>query len=179
MKPERWKQIERLYHAALEREAERAAFLDEACAATRNCGGSQSLLASDAEAGSFLATPAAGDVAQGDRRGTDPSRIGRRSGTTRFCRCWAQAAWAKSIWPRTRGWSARWRSSCCPPSSPPTPGECAASRRRRAPPRRSIIRTSSRFTRSAKSRNTALHRHRVRRGRDAAPANVRARRNNG
>lgn len=33
MKAERWRQIERLYHAALEREPdERAAFLDEACA---------------------------------------------------------------------------------------------------------------------------------------------------
>jgi len=33
MKPERWKQVERLYHAALDRApGERAAFLDEACA---------------------------------------------------------------------------------------------------------------------------------------------------
>jgi len=33
MKPERWRQIERLYHAALEREAsQRADFLAEICA---------------------------------------------------------------------------------------------------------------------------------------------------
>jgi hypothetical protein len=33
MKPERWKQVGHLYHAALESEPEsRAAFLDEACA---------------------------------------------------------------------------------------------------------------------------------------------------
>ena len=32
MKLERWRQVERLYHAALEREeSERGAFLDEAC----------------------------------------------------------------------------------------------------------------------------------------------------
>jgi eukaryotic-like serine/threonine-protein kinase len=32
MKPERWKQVEQLYHAALERESDkRAAFLAEAC----------------------------------------------------------------------------------------------------------------------------------------------------
>ncbi len=32
MTPERWREIERLYHAALERDAaERAAFLNEAC----------------------------------------------------------------------------------------------------------------------------------------------------
>ena len=33
MKPERWRQMEEVYHAALERDAgERASFLDEACA---------------------------------------------------------------------------------------------------------------------------------------------------
>jgi hypothetical protein len=39
MKPERWKQIEQLYDAALEREAsQRTAFLDQACASERELG---------------------------------------------------------------------------------------------------------------------------------------------
>ena len=38
MKAERWQQIERLCHAALEREeSQRAAFLEEACGGMRPC----------------------------------------------------------------------------------------------------------------------------------------------
>jgi len=60
MDSERWQQIEKLYHAALEREGSgRADFLKEACAddpALRD--EVESLLASDAAAGNFIEAPA-------------------------------------------------------------------------------------------------------------------------
>jgi eukaryotic-like serine/threonine-protein kinase len=52
MNPERWRQIDRLYHAALERGAtERGAFLDESCAGDEELRREvESLLAADEEA---------------------------------------------------------------------------------------------------------------------------------
>jgi serine/threonine-protein kinase len=60
MEPERWLKVERLYHAALERDAgERSGFLSEACAGDDTLRREvESLLAEDEEAGSFLGTPA-------------------------------------------------------------------------------------------------------------------------
>ena len=61
MDPDRWKQIEQLSHAALEREeSSRAAFLDEACAGDEALRRQvESLLAHYAQAsGSFLEEPA-------------------------------------------------------------------------------------------------------------------------
>ena len=60
MKPERWQQIDRVFQAALEYEPdERAAFLDEACAGDPNLRREvEALLACDAEAETFIETPA-------------------------------------------------------------------------------------------------------------------------
>src|SRR5438552_18405004 len=60
MKPESWEQIEKIYHAALEREPEkRAAFLDEACAGDEELRCEvAALLAYDDPEGSFIETPA-------------------------------------------------------------------------------------------------------------------------
>ena len=60
MDPERWSEIERLYHSALERDkSERPAFLARACAGDESLRREvESLLASDAEAGSFIESPA-------------------------------------------------------------------------------------------------------------------------
>src|SRR5437667_8066550 len=82
MKPERWKQIEQLYHAALQREAsQRAAFLAQACAEDEALRQEvASLLASDAEAGSFLAAPAAEVAARLIAAEPGPSSIGRQIG---------------------------------------------------------------------------------------------------
>ncbi|MGH9843345.1 MAG: serine/threonine-protein kinase [Blastocatellia bacterium] len=59
MTPDRWKQVERLYHAALEREPEsRAEFLDEACAADEELRREvASLLAYDDRPASFIEAP--------------------------------------------------------------------------------------------------------------------------
>jgi tetratricopeptide (TPR) repeat protein/tRNA A-37 threonylcarbamoyl transferase component Bud32 len=83
MTNERWQRVDELYHAALEREGtERAAFLETACkgddALRREV---ESLLASDDDAGSFLAesamSVAAGELAQSPA----PSRVGARLGS--------------------------------------------------------------------------------------------------
>ncbi len=82
MKPERWKQIEQLYDAALECDAsQRAVFLDQACAEDEALRREvASLLASDARAGSFLAAPALEIVAQVMAAEPNSSPIGRQIG---------------------------------------------------------------------------------------------------
>jgi serine/threonine protein kinase len=59
MTPERWRQIEQLYHAALERApGERASFLDQACAGDGELRREvESLLASHEQAGTFIDRP--------------------------------------------------------------------------------------------------------------------------
>jgi len=82
MKPERWKQIEKLYDAALQLEApRRAAFLDRACDGDEELRREvASLLASDAQAGSFLAAPAVEVAAKVIAAEPVSSPIGRRIG---------------------------------------------------------------------------------------------------
>jgi serine/threonine protein kinase len=64
MTPERWQQIDQLFHAALQREAnERAAFIAEGCAGDETLRKDiEDLLASHEQSNSFIETPAA-DVA--------------------------------------------------------------------------------------------------------------------
>jgi len=64
---ERWLKVERLYHAARQREAsQRAGFLREACAGDESLQCEvESLLAEEEETGSFLGTPAFEAAAQG------------------------------------------------------------------------------------------------------------------
>src|SRR5712691_10047946 len=66
MNPERWQQIDRLFHSALERDGgERAAFLVQACLGDERLRQEiDSLLASHDQAASFIETPA-GDAAAG------------------------------------------------------------------------------------------------------------------
>jgi tetratricopeptide (TPR) repeat protein len=60
MKPERWQQLDRLFHSALGRaSAERGALLDEACAGNETLRKEvEDLLAGHEEAGSFIESPA-------------------------------------------------------------------------------------------------------------------------
>src|SRR5262245_45804868 len=66
MKPEKWEQIERLYHSALERKpGERESFLDQACAGDDELRREiSSLLAHDGFGDSFIAAPILADTAQ-------------------------------------------------------------------------------------------------------------------
>ena len=82
MKPERWKQIEKIYDAALEFDASRrASFLDQACEGDEELRQEVvSLLASNEQAGSFLAEPATEVMARGVAAEGDSSQVGRQIG---------------------------------------------------------------------------------------------------
>ena len=60
MKPERWQQLDTLFHSALEREPhDRASFLDEACAGDQQLRREvEALIAANEQAGSFIEKPA-------------------------------------------------------------------------------------------------------------------------
>ena len=66
MNPEQWKQIEELYHAALERaEGERAVFLEQACGGDEGLRREvESLLSFHQQAGSFIEAPALEEAAR-------------------------------------------------------------------------------------------------------------------
>jgi serine/threonine protein kinase len=86
MKAERWQQIEKVYYAARECDASRrAAFLDEACAGDEElCREVESLLASDDQAGDFLAMPALKVAADEIAAEQDQSLLGRQVGHYRI-----------------------------------------------------------------------------------------------
>ena len=75
MKPERWQQVERLYHAALEHEqAERDAYLEAACAGDQSLRREvETLLAHDKEAEDFIESPALEAMARALAQ--DPSQL--------------------------------------------------------------------------------------------------------
>src|SRR5262245_60376279 len=82
MTPERWRQIEQLYHGALKRDTdERAAFLAEACAGDESLRGEvESLLRCDARAERFFESPALDVAAQLCAEDRVQSMIGRQIG---------------------------------------------------------------------------------------------------
>src|SRR5262249_59770722 len=83
---ERWRQIEKLYYGARKCEASRrAAFLDQFCAGDEELRREvESLLASDAQAGAFLATPALKVAADEIAAEQDQSLLGRHVGHYRI-----------------------------------------------------------------------------------------------
>jgi hypothetical protein len=115
MTPDRWAEVERLYHAALARDVgERVAFLRETCAddvaLQREV---ELLLAQQASAQGFLGEPALAVAAQmvSQRRGT--MVIGRQIGVYRLHALLARAGWGRSIALVTRNSAAMSRSRSC------------------------------------------------------------------
>ena len=84
MNPERWQQLDDLFHAALERAPEeRAAFLDEACAGDESLRYKvEALLAAHAEAASFIESPAMDVEAREIAAGRASSQGGLETGAT-------------------------------------------------------------------------------------------------
>src|SRR4029434_4975132 len=78
MKPERWRQVERLYYAALERQPdERAAFLGSACAGDESLRREvASLIAAGDGIGGFMEPPAS-VAAEAQATAPQPSMIGQ------------------------------------------------------------------------------------------------------
>jgi hypothetical protein len=84
--PERWRQIEKLYHAALElRPEEREAFLDQACAGDEELRREVvSLIASHNQARTFISAPPADVIGAMIAERQSGSMIGRRLGRYRL-----------------------------------------------------------------------------------------------
>jgi len=82
MTPERFKEVERLYHLALEQEpSQRAAFLKSACGDDEGLQKEvESLLAHEGQADNFMEEPALEVAAQGLAPSDIPSLVGRRLG---------------------------------------------------------------------------------------------------
>jgi serine/threonine-protein kinase len=84
MKPECWQQLDKLFHAALEREqGERVAFLDHACAGDKSLRKRvEALLAAHKEAGSFIESPAIEVEARGLAAAEESADTAMASGKT-------------------------------------------------------------------------------------------------
>ncbi|MEW6212330.1 MAG: protein kinase [Acidobacteriota bacterium] len=78
MTPERWQQIEKIFQSVLDRPpADRAAFLDEACAGDNELRKEvESLIASDEQAGSFIAPVEADFIQPADETSLSGSQVG-------------------------------------------------------------------------------------------------------
>lgn len=100
---DRWQQIERLCHSALEREeSQRGEFVKEVCAGDEELRREvESLLAHDQAAGTFLQEPAIKVAAGALREEQGASLVGSQLGSYHiFFLCSAPAAWEKYIAPR-------------------------------------------------------------------------------
>src|SRR5687767_5334118 len=86
MKPERWQQIERLYHAALQREPdERVAFLESVCAGDESLRSEvASLIAAGDRIGSFMEAPSGAVAAETPAGAPQPSVVGQMLGHYRI-----------------------------------------------------------------------------------------------
>ena len=121
MEPERWRRVERLYHAALELEpGKRAAFLAGACGGDAALKSEvESLLAEAEAADSFLEAPARQQlmeavggpvrVLEDSARRAGDSTVENMSGQSishyRVLERLAVGAWEWFTKPRTRGWA--------------------------------------------------------------------------
>jgi len=83
MNPERWQQVEKIYHSALDvAESDRSAFIEKVCAGDAGLRREvESLLASDAEAGGFIESPALELMAEAKTDWDISSLVGRTFGT--------------------------------------------------------------------------------------------------
>ena len=81
MTPERWRQVEQIYHSAMEREeSHRAAFLEKACAGDEELRREvESLLAQQTQAENFIEAPALEVAAEGMARNSDQITVSVRS----------------------------------------------------------------------------------------------------
>jgi hypothetical protein len=154
MTPERWEQIERIYHAASERAPEqRVPFLVQACSGDDELRREvESLLSSHDQVASFIEEPPE-DVAAGMMT-EERSRamIGRVLGRYQLRSLLGAGGMGKSTVRETCAWTVTWPSKSCLSIWPKMQTPCTASSVRPRPWPRSRTRTSWRFTISAMSR---------------------------
>jgi len=114
--PARWRHIESILDLALDlSSAERSAILDESCADDPGLRAEvEAVLAADAQAGTFLVTPA-GEYAPDlladavEEEEGEPDLSGHQMGPYRLLREIGAAAWGPSMRRRTHGSAAGWR----------------------------------------------------------------------
>jgi len=94
MKPDRWKKIEEIYQAALEKpEEKQAAFLSQACGEDQALRREiEEMLEARQKAGSFLGQPAAEQMGLAQEEKKDVVLIGKGLFLTRCIPCWGGAA---------------------------------------------------------------------------------------
>ncbi len=104
MTPERWRRVEELYRAALERDTrDRALFLEDACAGDDALRREvESLLAQPASAAAFLGEPAVVLAARLERSRPVDTTLAIESARIRFRPPSARAAWVSSTARSTR-----------------------------------------------------------------------------
>jgi len=86
MTPDRWQQIEKIYHSALDvAESDRSAFIEKVCAGDAGLRREvESLLASDGQAVDFIESPALDLMARAKKDWDISSLTGRRLEPIRF-----------------------------------------------------------------------------------------------
>src|SRR5262245_61718790 len=150
MNPERWRQIDQLLEAALEREPdERAAFLAAACAGDESLRLEvESLLRSDEAAESFIEEPIVALAAEALAERQFRALAGRRIGHYKILSQLGAGGMGEVYLAEDAKLSRKVALKLLPAEF--TRDACAASRRRRALSPRSTTRTSSRSSRSAR-----------------------------
>ena len=105
MTPERWQQIEKIYHSALElAESERPAFLEKACAGDEALRQEvESLLRSEQSGDRFIEEPALEVAAKMMAHEKPEYYSDNSSALTRSSLCWGPAAWESSTRRAIRG----------------------------------------------------------------------------
>jgi hypothetical protein len=134
MTPERWQQINELYHNALELDASgQGTFLNQACAGDAELRDEvESLIASHDQAGSFISEPALKVAAKGLAEDQATTLAGRSFSHYRIESILGVGG-GKFIWPKMPA-STAGRNKPSGTHSPMMPSDCAASNERRAPP---------------------------------------------
>ncbi len=119
MSSERWRLVERLYHAALERPAAaRPAFLADACAGDEALARDVQSLLDQVSIPGFLDEPALAVALAAAADTPDPPWVGRHIGVYHLQSLLGAAAWARSTARATRGSAATSRSRSCRRRSP-------------------------------------------------------------
>jgi hypothetical protein len=105
MTPERWKQIEKIYHSTLQREPkEQAVFLDQACQGDEELRREvESLLAVEPQVDSFIEAPALGVRARGQ------SLVGQELGPYKILSWLGAGGMGEVIGPGILSSTAKWR----------------------------------------------------------------------
>ena len=139
MKPERWQQLDKLFHSALEREPEeRTAFLDQACAGDEVLRKEvEALIAANEQAGRFMASPAleieGRSLAKDQSDSPSGSMIEQTIGHYRIIALLGSGGMGEGYLAQDTVLGRKVALKSAQPPSPKTTHDCVVSNRRRGP----------------------------------------------